>query len=484
MISFIKKHSIPIGLVVGNIIIKLVFLTSQPISHDEPFTIYHAQFDLFYLIDYLKNYNNPPLFEILLHFWIKQFGISELSVRILPMLFSSFSVLFIYKIGKTFFDDKTAIVSSLLFTFSILQIWYAHDCRVYSLFLLLTLISFYLFFSLLKDGTLSTWKLVGFILSNVLLLYSHYFGAFVWLLEGLIVVLCFIRNKTILVTFIKVCIIGLVMFLPHVFVLYQRFSESAQRGTWLEIPSGLESLYNMIWSFTNAPVVAVMSIVILAACLIKFSMSSKKRIQNPFIKYVILWFLFPFFFMFFVSYKVPMFLDRYLIFITPALYLLLAVGLSFLFEKKKLYYSASFILVGAFLFSSTLNPDKKRLVRDIVDYIKFNKTSRTIVLGCSPEFITNFTYYYNPSYFQGINQDSEYGMLEEQLKNENIYFIHRLDSNLINSINEFDKIIYIDAAADFSSPDNNIKNDLLSLYKIDNEQFYYEIFNIYSFSKK
>ncbi len=484
MISFIKKHSIPIGLVLLNIIIKSVFLTRQPISHDEPFTIYHAQFDLFYLIDYLKNYNNPPLFEILLHFWIKLFGISELSVRILPMLFSSFSVLFIYKIGKTFFDDKTAIIASLLFTFSIMQIWYAHDCRVYSLFLLLTLGSFYVFFSLLKDGTLSKWKLVGFISSNVLLLYSHYFGAFVWFLEGLIVVLYFIKNKTILVTFIKACIIGLVIFLPHVFVLYQRFSESAQRGTWLKIPSGLESLYNMIWSFTNAPVVAVTSIVILVACLIKFLISTKKQIQNPFVKYVIWWFLFPFMFMFLVSYKVPMFLDRYLIFITPALYLLLAVALSFLFEKKRLYYGASFVLVGAFLFSSTLNPDKKRLVRDTVDYIQSNKTPRTIVLGCSPEFITNFTYYYNLRYFQGINQDSEYGMLEEQLKNENIYFIHRLDSNLMNSINKFDKIIYLDAAADFSSPDNHIKDDLMNRYTLEKDQFYFELFHVYTFSKK
>ena len=484
MISFIKKHRIPIGFVVINIFIKSVFITTQPISHDEPFTIYHAQFDVDHLIGYLKNYNNPPLFEILLHFWIKLFGISELSVRILPMLFSSFSVLFIYKIGKAFFDDKTAIISSALFTFSIMQIWYAHDCRVYSLFLLLTVSSFYLFFKLLKDGKLSNWQLFGFISLNVLLLYAHYFGAFVWLLEGLIIVIYFIKNKSVLITFIKSCVIGLVLFTPHIFVLFQRFTESAQRGTWLKIPSGLESLYNMIWAFTNAPVVAVTSIVVLVACLIKFLITSKKQIQNPFVKYIMWWFLFPFFFMFFMSYKVPMFLDRYLIFITPALYLLLAVGLSFLLEKKRLYYGAAFILVGAFLFSCTLNPDKKRLVRETVDYIKANKTARTIVLGCSPEFMTNFTYYYNLRYFQAVDQQSEYSMLEEQLKNEQIYFIHRLDSNLMNHVNTFDRIIYLDAGADFSSPDNHIKDDLTNAYKLEKEQFYYELFHVYTFSKK
>ena len=51
MISFLKKHRIPIALVIVNVIIKSVLLTTQPISHDEPFTIYHAQFDLINLID-------------------------------------------------------------------------------------------------------------------------------------------------------------------------------------------------------------------------------------------------------------------------------------------------------------------------------------------------------------------------------------------------------------------------------------------------
>ena len=133
------------------VLLKSLFLTSQSISLDDPFTIYHAQFDFWNLIGYLKNYNNPPLFEILLHFWIKLFGITEISVRILPMLFSSFSVLFIYKIGKVFFDSKTAIVVSILFTFFNIQLFYAHDCRVYSLFLL-TVVMFYCFFVTTQVG--------------------------------------------------------------------------------------------------------------------------------------------------------------------------------------------------------------------------------------------------------------------------------------------------------------------------------------------
>lgn len=481
---FLKNNSIPISFLIINILLKSLFLTSQSISLDEPFTIYHAQFDFWNLIGYLKNYNNPPLFEILLHFWIKLFGITEVSVRILPMLFSSFSVLFIYKIGKVFFDIKTAIVSSILFTFSNIQLFYAHDCRVYSLFLLLTVVSFYYFFKLLKDGSLPIICLITYILSNILIVYAHYFGFFIWGLESLIIVLYYRKNLQVTILFVKVFLFSILCYAPYILILYQRFFESAKNGTYLEVPNGFESIYNMIWSFTNTPVVTVITLIIITSCLVKFFFFTQKQIINPYAKYVIIWFTVPFIFMFIVSYKVPMFVDRYLIYITPALYLILALGIAFLFPQKKLYQVMSFLLVSSFLFSSNLNPDKKRLVKDTVNYIKSNKNNKTIVLVCCTSFNTTFAYYYNQKYFQEIDQTSEYQKLENLLRKDNIYFINHLDTNIINKIDQYEEIIYLDAGADFAMPNNNIKIDLLNKFKLRKEKFYFEIFNIYTFSKK
>lgn len=481
---FLKNNSIPISFLIINILLKSFFLISQSISLDEPFTIYHAQFDFWNLIGYLKNYNNPPLFEILLHFWIKLFGITEVSVRILPMLFSSFSVLFIYKIGKVFFDIKTSIVASILFTFSNIQLFYAHDCRVYSLFLLLTVVSFYYFFKLLKNGRLPIICLIVYTLTNILIVYAHYFGFFVWGLESLIIVLYYRKNLQVTILFVKVFLFSIVCYTPYIFILYQRFFESAKNGTYLEVPNGIESIYNMLWSFTNVPVVTVITLIIITSCLVKFFFFTQKQIINPYAKYVIIWFTVPFIFMFIVSYKVPMFVDRYLIYITPALYLMLALGIAFLFPQKKIYQVMSFLLVSSFLFSSNLNPDKKRLVKETVNYIKSNKNNKTIVLVCSTSFNTSFAYYYNQKYFQEIDQTSEYQKLEDLLRKDNIYFINHLDSSIINKINQYEEIIYLDAGADFAMPNNNIKIDLLNKFKLRKEKFYFEIFNIYTFSKK
>lgn len=484
MISIIKKYYLPISLILANIFIKSLYLVSEPISHDEPFTIYHAQFDVSALISYLKNYNNPPLFEFILHFWIKLFGISEISVRVLPMLFSSLSVFFIYKIGKEFMNESIALVASLLFTFSSMQIWYAHDCRVYSLFLLLTLVSFYMFFKLLKEGKLSLLNAVFLLFSNVLIMYAHYFGIFVWIVEGLIILLFYLKQKKVLITFSVLSFVAFIIYLPQITVLSQRFFDSAQNGTWLKKPEGIESIYNMIWSFTNAPVVAVLSIVVLFCSVVKFFVFSDRKIKNQFITYVIIWFIFPFVFMFFISYKIPMFLDRYLIFLTPAFYLLIALSSQYLFKDKRFSYSLMALFVFAFGFSFSFNPSKKRKIVETVDFIKSKKDEKTIVLVCSRDFSTSFAYYYNQEYFKQIDHMSEYAKLDELFNRDHVYFINRLDSNVIKKIDGFQKIIYLDAGADFSAPGNFIKRDLSNNYKLMEDKFFEELFYIYVYSTK
>ncbi|MCE3260659.1 MAG: putative rane protein, partial [Bacteroidetes bacterium] len=131
----------PLFVFLLNLILKFLYLTTQEIAHDEPFSIYHAQFGISTLIDQLKGYNNPPLFEIILHYWIKLFGISPLSVRMLPLLFGALGPVALYYFVRKHFSVRTAIVSSLLLSFSTLLVYYSHDCRVYTLFMLLSILS-------------------------------------------------------------------------------------------------------------------------------------------------------------------------------------------------------------------------------------------------------------------------------------------------------------------------------------------------------
>jgi 4-amino-4-deoxy-L-arabinose transferase-like glycosyltransferase len=481
----INTWGLPIIFVVINIFFKSLFLTSQPICIDEPFTIYHAQFDFFNLIHYLKNYNNPPLFEFILHFWIKLFGLSVTSVRVLPMLFSSLTIFFIYRMGIMFFDKRVAIVSSALFTLSTINIWFAHDCRVYSLFVLLTTISFYLFFTLLKSkGHFSWLNVLIFSFVNLSLIYGHYFGFFVLGIEFLIISLFFLRAKEVLKKYFTSILFTLICYIPQIVILWERTKSSVNNGTWVKPPEGIESLYNMLWSFCNEPVPTVICILLLFIAATSYLLKKGKQIENPYAKYIILWFIVPFLLMFFISYKVPMFLDRYLVFISPAFYILLAISLSHLIKSSKAFIIGAIFLVSLFIFSAALNPSKKRDIEGVVNYIRSKKEEKTIIIGCGYDFILNFAYYYNLDHFKVKDQNFEYTELENSLAKENIYFVNTVDANLETKINDFSKVIYLDASADFSSSNNTIKDTFFKNYKFINRTFYYELFNIYTFQVK
>ena len=86
---------------------------------------------------------HAPLFFIILHFWIKLLGSTDWVLILLPVIFSTLSVPVGYFICKKLFDTKTAVIFSLLNTFSALEIYYAQELKFYSMLPLLGLLSFY-----------------------------------------------------------------------------------------------------------------------------------------------------------------------------------------------------------------------------------------------------------------------------------------------------------------------------------------------------
>ena len=470
----------PVFLIILNLILKTIFISSNSVGGDEPFSIYHAQLDVSSIIHQLSFGNNPPLYEIILHFWIELFGITELSVRLPSLIFSSVTVLFIYKIGKEYFTYQTALITSLLFSFSNYHLAFSHEARVYCLFALLTAMSMYLF--LIICNKQQDFKYYLLLLTiNVLLLYSHYFGFYVIIIQTISVAFINdIRNK-ILGKYI-VYILGLILlYIPNLHILITRFLEASMHGTWVKSPNGFESIYNMLWQFSNKPVATVIAISILLVALVKLII--KKDIKNipTSNKIILMWFLFPFLFMFIISYWIPMFLDRYLIFVSLAFYFVLSLCSSYIISQRKYKLILPGILV--ILFAVTFNPnvDNKRHVKETVEKVKELKDSRTNVLICPQHFIYDFTYYFSSEIFKETDNENPSYKISENLLKQNIFIIN--DINEVN-LSNCDKIIFLDAASQFSFPENNILKTLEKSYKLKNTYKFYEIFNVYEFVKE
>ena len=92
--------------------------------------------------------------------------------------------------------------------------------------------------------------------------------------------------------------------------------------------------------------------------------------------------------MFISSIWVPMFINRYLIFITPSFFLLIAIGVGNL--EMTINLKVSLLIIAIMGISFNMNVDNKREIRGMVNKIKDIKTNRTIVYLCPDYFDLNF----------------------------------------------------------------------------------------------
>jgi len=490
----LKYHIIlPIVLMLLNLLIKGIYLSSNSIGGDEPFSIYIAQMNVLDIIKLLSQGNNPPLYEIILHFWIKIFGISAFSVRVPSLIFSTITVLYLYKFNNRYINNRVAILASIIFIFSNYHILFAHEARTYSLIGMFSVMSMYYFLNfLIKDGkefqnktstkSLFDVNIILLILINTLLIYSHYFGFFILLTQLLFIVLNRVLLKeywrTMLIVFVGITI----LYSPNIIIVFNRFLDSSE-GTWVKPPNGVVSIYNMIWTASNAPVVTVLSITILISALIKFIIKGPRTLK-PANKLVILWFVFIFFFMFFISYILPMFMDRYLM---PAIVIystLLAISADYLVQKSYYQYVIPIIIILLFIFTVKPNISNKRNVKETVMKVQNLKQDDAIVYFCPSWFDMNFIYYYDTECFKNYNCQDIKKNIYEYMDSENIFAIDNWNQIDTIKIKKFNKVIYIDAGADFSFPNNGIINKLneISIYK--NRYDFYEIFKVYEYQLK
>ena len=228
---------------------------------------------------------------------------------------------------------------------------------------------FYL--KLILGNKSSKWDYTLLLLANILLIYSHYFGFFVIFVQALY----FITSKQLINKHIKYFMLSIgiitLFYIPNILVLFNRFIDSSVNGTWIKHPNGFESIYNMLWSFSNAPIVTVTVITVLLIALIKSII--RRKIVNSNIsanKLIIVWFIFIFFFMFFISYWIPMFSDRYLMNVSISFCLLVAIASDYIIEKKFVKYIIPSIICLLFIATTKPNITNKRNVIETVEKVK------------------------------------------------------------------------------------------------------------------
>lgn len=531
---------IPIFFVIVNFLFKIIGIRKEAIAGDEPFTIFVAHRDVSDIVTYLSNYNNPPLYELLLHFWMKMFGNGEMAVRFLPLIFSSLAVYFVYKIAHLLRNRKAAVFASVLFTFSTFLYTFAQESRVYSLFMLLALASCYLFILILKYN--KTKSKIAFVIVTTLILYAHYFGFFVLFVQGFMLLM----NPEFRKKFWKFLLLYFTVFLlycPQIIVVLTRFSSSASNGTWVPPVESLDSLRMIFFVISNYIPICYFTFILVIIGLIYFHLQKsmvgwtkkitltfslifaigflfsfgaeidlikefkidrewklifvfmataafmlvqwKSKLSNYY-KFILAWVFIPPFLMFTLSIKLPIFVERYLIYFIPAFYILLTLSI-YRLPKKFQTPLAVFVSI-VFILTFKIN-NRHSDLRNLAAKVKELKTKDTQVIMCPEYFDVSLMYYYDRTYYskKGFHADGAvFTSFKKDLNKNGFYPIVGKFGPNFPTLDSTKRMIYIDAFSDFCYPNNGILDSLKSYYQVKDTLPYYEFYNgykVYVFEK-
>jgi mannosyltransferase len=187
------KWGVPV--VLGAIValgVVLRFVQRSPLWLDEALSVNIARLPVDDLLDALRHDGHPPLYYLILHYWMKLFGEGDSAVRALSGLLAVASLPLAWVAGRRLAGRSGARWALIVVALSPYWVRYATETRMYALVMLLVLAGYLLVQDALGKPTLP--RLVGIGLVSGLLLLSHYWAIYLLAAVGLLLALHWWRD--------------------------------------------------------------------------------------------------------------------------------------------------------------------------------------------------------------------------------------------------------------------------------------------------
>jgi mannosyltransferase len=230
----------------------LRFWTHSDMWLDEALTVDISRLPLTQIHAALMRDGAPPLYYVLLHFWMKIFGSSNVAARALSGVISVATLPCVWLAGRRLGGRSVAAAAIVLIATSPFAIYYGTEARMYSLVAFLTTVGFLALDRALRKPT--AWNLAATALVTALLLYTHYWALYLVAVTGAWLLFRAWRGKAAARgparAALAAVVGGCVLFVPWVpTFLYQ----SAHTGTPWAIPANFAAMVNAVSSFAGGP---------------------------------------------------------------------------------------------------------------------------------------------------------------------------------------------------------------------------------------
>jgi mannosyltransferase len=343
---------------------------------------------------------NGPLYFLMLRGWLVLAGSSELSIRFMSLGFGLIGIALIYALGKRLFNRSIGFIAAGLLAFSAYHVWYSQEAKMYTLITALALAAIYCLRRGVEDGKARYW--VGVVVGTSLAMYAHILAALLIPVEVALGVLWWplarkhLKPAAISLALLTVPYIPLALWqIPLVFMP----SETGfLHYTFIDMLSTLGAAYStgILNSVTGQPALVVAALIAATAVL---GLLSQPCENCTWIRRLglLAWAAIPFLAIYLVSINRPLFTDRYLIWIMPAFYLAVALGLYELWKWWKLLGTiglAAMVVVGTLGIATQASTPYKSDFRSAAAAIKQSIRPDDLIVFQIPYTKYTFDYYF------------------------------------------------------------------------------------------
>ncbi|MBA2613565.1 MAG: glycosyltransferase family 39 protein [Bacteroidetes bacterium] len=371
VIKFIKEHIVFAFVLLACIILRLMPLFNYQFTLDELSGIDRTHFNSFgELIEKgVKIDAHPALVQVLIYYISQFFGYTNWIIK-LPFLLCSFgAVIYTYFFCLKNFSKQVANVAAVIFSFSLVFVFYAPIARMYISGVFFSIALLYYFFEIffLHNYKKSNYFFLGmFALLSALNQHINGLFAFTVYASGLLFL-----NKTNFKAYAITLSCVILAYLPHLPVTFYQLSIGGigyEQGGWLAKPE-ITSVLDFLTILFGTGKTYLIFLVLIVACFVL----NKKINFNKKQAYLLIIFLVNYFVVYLYSvFNAPIFQNSVMLFSGVAMVVLIS---SLLDLKNKMAFNAVLaIIAGTLIFKSYYKKDYyHQCVRTVFEY-QFERT--------------------------------------------------------------------------------------------------------------
>lgn len=363
-----------------------LFYLVQSFWRDEAFTAVLAKKNIPEIILLTAKDFNPPLYYFLIHLWMNFFGSSEISLRLVSLLFFWGTVygFYLFMQKRLHIPFKRTIVYLALITINPILVYYAFEARMYSMLAFFAVFSTYSFLQNRKKS---------YVVFTLLGMYIHYYMIFVLLSQ--VIYTLWTEKKTRWPTYMPQFLIPVFGFLP--WALFVLLEKRPLLGSFWIMPLQFSDLFTIPFRMYTGYEDATTRYVFWPLLLILIALFSLLTLRLK--KENKLYFLLSWGIAFgagVVSLVKPLFLTRYLIFTSPFLLLLVIQSLErFKSKFRIIIYLLLFLLTVHFLSFQMSKSSKPAFNKILGEIRRIANPNDSVYVTSELDYFTAL-YYFGP----------------------------------------------------------------------------------------